>query len=390
MHNNVFIAFIDSYDATSGHYYVRAPEYSIYSPPVPAYILSPTPGGGMKGAPAYARDTEVLVALTGGTYYIIGFPAHKGPILHNSHMPMRPTGDGETVMSDSFGSTFGFNAEGSFFVFLTSYAQMVLNAVQRKLTATLSNLRLNFPAGSLEYEYDGQKKTSQGRLLIYKTLEGTMPGAPPEDKMQIKVGKLESGAHMIEGTIKQEFAVTKQPAFKIAFKIGKQDDGKWFDVATQVGALPASAINYSVIADDKGLLDLTIKKGATPDSQADVKVNAEGIIELKVTKGTSKEITMKLDAATGIQIFVNKDKAKILVDGEGNIALIQDPGAKLYLGGKEKGQQLVTKSWVDLVFANHMHPTAGLGPPSPPIPLPPPPVVADSKTNAFTFTTLGE
>ena len=43
---------------------------------------------------------------------------------------------------------------------------------------------------------------------------------------------------------------------------------------------------------------------------------------------------------------------------------------KILLGGTGMEQELVTKSWVDLVFSAHMHPSAAPGPPSPPIPIP--------------------
>jgi len=49
---------------------------------------------------------------------------------------------------------------------------------------------------------------------------------------------------------------------------------------------------------------------------------------------------------------------------------------------------LVTKEWVLNMFANHMHPTAGVGPPSPPIPMPA--VENPSALSPFTYITKAQ
>jgi len=52
------------------------------------------------------------------------------------------------------------------------------------------------------------------------------------------------------------------------------------------------------------------------------------------------------------------------------------PAAEVLIGvlgtdGDDSGvQQLVTKSWVMNLFNSHVHPTAAVGPPSPPMPMP--------------------
>lgn len=76
--------------------------------------------------------------------------------------------------------------------------------------------------------------------------------------------------------------------------------------------------------------------------------------------------------------------------------IVLNPGAfgTVSLGGNQMGQQLVTKSFVDMIFTTHTHPTAAPGPPSPPIPIPLPgnglPTVLDSPTNCVTHSTKGE
>lgn len=391
MMKQLIIGYVDSYSETDGHYHVRIPGFGMYSPPIDAYTISPSPGGGLKGAPKIAKDTEVLLAQVDDDYYIVGFPQKRGGIAHDSHFPVRPIGAGETLIGDSLGRKFGFNSAGSFFVYLTDFANFVLNPVMKKLTMTVANLRLNLWAGSVEYDYDLEKKSSLFKFLVKKKLDEGLPGVPENDRFQVFIGKQADNTHIVDGNIKQEFNSAKIPAFKTLFKIGKQTSGTWLDIATQIGAVAPSAVYYSVKADADGLLDITAKKGTTPDSQSAIKVNADGTTEIKVTKGTDKEISFKMDASSGIQIFVNKDKAQILVDSEGNIAFIQDPAAKLYLGGKDKGQQLVTKSFVEQIYLNHIHGTAAPGAPTTP-PLMPPIIAIpmDSATSPYTYTTLAE
>jgi hypothetical protein len=61
---------------------------------------------------------------------------------------------------------------------------------------------------------------------------------------------------------------------------------------------------------------------------------------------------------------------KITMDGEDIIidAGSTPVGGNTKIGGSA-GQQLATVAFVNNVFKMHMHPTAALGPPSPPIPL---------------------
>lgn len=390
MNGNVFIGYVSEYSEASGHYYVRIPGYGVYSPEgIVAYTISPVPGGGMKGAPKIAKDTEVLLADIDGAYYIIGFPQVKGPVIHNSYFPTRPISPGEMFLKDEKGRAFGINKDGGFSVFLTPYAKMALNYITRKLTATLANMRLNFTAGSLEYEYDEQLKQSKGTLMIHKRMNSGTPGVPPEDRVQIKVGNLGPvDTHMVEGYIKQDFTPAKLAGFSTIFKIGKQYDMTWLDIATQIGPVAASAVNYSVKMDTLGKAIFSIKGNATSETSVtmDALLNR---IDVKASAGPTSEVTMSLDSALGVELIVNKDKASIIIDPLGNITIKQNPLAKLYLGGETNAQQLVTKSWLDMIFANHVHPTAAPGPPSPPVPIPLP-VVADAATNPYTFTTLAE
>lgn len=59
------------------------------------------------------------------------------------------------------------------------------------------------------------------------------------------------------------------------------------------------------------------------------------------------------------------------------------------IGGTGGEQALVTKSWVDMIFATHVHPSAAPGPPSPPI-APPPTAAPNSPASPLTFETKAE
>jgi len=78
----------------------------------------------------------------------------------------------------------------------------------------------------------------------------------------------------------------------------------------------------------------------------------------------------------------------------GGITLNPGLTGLINLGGTGMEQQLVTKSWIDMVFATHMHPSAAPGPPTPPVPMPMPgngaPTAADSPVNCVTHSTKGE
>ncbi len=111
-------------------------------------------------------------------------------------------------------------------------------------------------------------------------------------------------------------------------------------------------------------------------------------VTLQIVVGGLVEKKYKIKLGTeSIKISVDKGAPSDYIDPITSIELT-DAG-EILLGGSGQEQQLVTKSWVDLMFANHMHPTAAPGPPSPPIPLP---VVElpDNPVGVFTQQTKAE
>jgi hypothetical protein len=115
-------------------------------------------------------------------------------------------------------------------------------------------------------------------------------------------------------------------------------------------------------------------------------------INIIVSKTISYTFTM---AAGDISIKLNTGDTKatkIQMTKEGKINI--DPGTSkspdaIMIGGSSIEQALVTKSWIDMMFNNHIHPTTGPGAPTlPPVPIP---IVAmSSPTTPLTFITKVE
>ena len=384
------IGYVDSYSTLDGHYFVRIPGYGLYSPPIDAYLVSTTPDGGMKGAPTLPKDTEVLMCDVAGTYYIIGFPQHKGPVLHNSYFPVRPVDAGDQITRDSAGHQYGINKDGSFFVYLTRFANFALNPILRRLTMALSNLRINLPAGSIEYKYDAQAKTSQIQALIYKTtnLALSMPGKNTPDYVKLRAGDLsaDSDAHMVEVDINQDHTI-RTPAFTSTLKLGKQTGGKWFDMETSAGA--ANPVTYNVTMDNTGVTQFNSAQGNNT-----IALTADINKGISVTLNGNKA-TLTIDPTGKISITNNSDIAittqgTTTVNSKGNVTFKTPAGATIKLGGTGNEQRLVTKAFVNQVFKSHVHSNGNQGSPTgtPMIPIPDP--NTDSPNGPFTFTTMAE
>lgn len=122
-------------------------------------------------------------------------------------------------------------------------------------------------------------------------------------------------------------------------------------------------------------------------------------------KITSDAVTIKFEVGglttTTYKVELGADNITISMEGATDKGSIQisdagitiDAGTlptnSITFGGSGAEQALVTKSWVDLMFATHMHPTAAPGPPSPPVPLPPV-ATPDNPVSPFTYQTKAE
>lgn len=367
----IFFGSVAGYNTDSGRYYVKYP--GMGGDPIkgfPAMLLSPVPftdGGGIKAVPKVPVDTPCVIYRAGERYVILGFQSPDGAIVNDTSFTTRPIAPGETFQTHNSGTKLGFTENGSILAWASIWVNMILNPVRKKLTAFFKNMVINWNAGGIEYEYNDDTKSSKITLQILKDVDYSPvePGSQPQDRILATMGRLDDD-HIAELDIKQNFDTTLTPAYTANIKLGKQVDGTWLDVQAQ--DTPTSPVTFVLKADTKGKLNLTSQSG-----------------------DNSKSVNLIIDPAQSdvVKLTVNSDKAIVTIDAQGNVTIKQADAAKLYLGGKDKAQQLVTKHWLDQVFKNHMHPTAGTGPPSPPTPIDIP-VSADGKTNFTTFTTMAE
>lgn len=90
----------------------------------------------------------------------------------------------------------------------------------------------------------------------------------------------------------------------------------------------------------------------------------------------------------------NETKSPKIVMSEGSVVITPGETAEqgsISIGESGGLQQLVTKAWVTTMFANHIHPTAGVGAPTlTPMPLPEIPEIINSEGNIYTYKIKGE
>lgn len=365
---------VSSYDTSSGKYYVWPHGSSHDSKKgFPAVLLSSTPfgdGAGMKAVPTQPIGTPCLLFQYGQLYYILGFTSMRGPVLHDSPLPVRPTLEGEMLQHHSTGANTGFNATGSWTAWVGDFVNMVLNPARQQFTVYAKNMFVNWYTGFMSYIYDLAKGTGLFKFQIQKELDLSARdrSSKMKDKVLLQIGALPDEDHMIDFKISQNYDLTRTADFEITGKLGEQTDGTF--------------------------LNLHMTKGGTvPTLQYELDANTSGKTRLSLQSGTDKTTEMVLEPGGDIpvSIVVNKDKCMITVGADGTVTLKTTDGANILLGGQGKEQQLVTKSWVDLVFKNHIHPTTSPGAPTlvptPDLTLP---SQADNVTGHFTYTTKAE
>lgn len=367
----ILFGSIARYNADSGRYYVKYPGMSgDPNKGFPAMLLSPVPftdGGGIKAVPKVPLDTPCVLYRAGERYVILGFQTPDGAVVNDTHFETRPIKPGESFQTHNSGTKIGFTDNGSVLLWASMWLNAIFNPVKRKFTAWMQNMIINWTAGYTEYTYKEDVKTSKFVLQIHKDVDFSpvQPGAIPTDRVKTSMGVLDE-SHVMEVDVKQNYNTTLEPGFAANIKLGKQTDGTWFDISST--DTPTAPVIFNLKADTTGKVTVT--------SQSN-------------TEDKSVKLILNPAQSNVVELTVNKDKAVVTIDAQGNITLKQTDAAKLYLGGKDKAQQLVTKKWIDLVFKQHMHPTAGTGPPSAPIVVDSP-VSSDSATNVTTYTTLAE
>ena len=368
---NILFGTIARYNKDTGRYHVKYQGYT-GDPRLgeEALLLSPIPftdGGGLKAVPKVPLDTPCILYNAGSRWVILGFLTPGGTVINDGPFQTRPIAEGETFLTQGTGSKIGLTANGSILMWASLTMNAILNPIKKQFTAFFKNMYINLAAGHIAYKYDEDKKTSQFTIRIQKDvdLSPINPGTLATDSIVARAGVLDD-KHIAEVEIKQKADAAGISEFHAIAKIGKQEDGTWLSLTST--NTPASPTSFDLKADTTGKIVLTSQ-----------------------SKTDTKSVKLTLDPAQTnvVELTVNKDKAIVTIDAQGNITLKQTDAAKLYLGGKDKAQQLVTKKWLDLIFKSHMHPTAGTGPPSPPTVIDVP-ATGDSVTNVTTFTTLAE
>ena len=365
---------VSSYDTSSGKYYVWPHGSSHNSKKgFPAVLLSSTPfgdGAGMKGVPVQPQGTPCLLFQYGQLYYILGFTSMRGPVLHDSPMPVRPTLEGEMLQHHSSGANTGFNATGSWTAWVGDFVNMVLNPARQQFTMYAKNMFVNWYTGFMSYIYDLAKGTGLFKFQIQKELDLSARDrtSKMKDKVLLQVGALPDEDHMIDFKVSQNYDLTRTADFEITGKLGEQSDGTF--------------------------LNLHMTKGGTvPTLQYELDANTNGKTKLSLASGTTKTTDLVLEPGGDIpvSIVVNKDKCMITVGADGTVTLKTTDGANILLGGQGKEQQLVTKSFVEQVYMKHMHSNGNQGAPTgTPIAPTPMDIGVDSATGHYTTTTKAE
>jgi hypothetical protein len=332
-----------------------------------ATVLSPIPtgkSGGFKSAPGTIDNLFALCAKSGRAYFILGFT------------PVAFGNTGVTARSNTTNDSGGFSlgtpdgthvkayADGSLGLFTDAYSQIVLEPRSQSIYAQFRSMVMKWWSGRLSVTTLGNDSVFD--FYFAKSLDLT---PLPTHKMDRKpnafwlsVGNLSGSDSILRWSTEERYNAAGVPEFVAKGTLGV-DSG-----------IAMHAESASVSLTTKSSLDWLENGG----------------IKYHVDNGTNN-IDLLVDSTVNdvVKLSVG-NKAVITIGADGTTTLRLTDGAFLYLGGKDKGQRLVTEAWVNQRFDNHMHPTATPGPPSIPLPMPAPPATGDAKTNLFTYTTLAE
>jgi hypothetical protein len=360
-----------------------------------AIPLSPVPtanGGGMMSAPTNYTNLFAVCMKEGQKVFLIGFTTLGAGATGNTPMKSPRVENGGTGITHSSGSGMRVHGDGSVSMFADQWSQWILEPTSQNGFAQFRHMTIKWWTGWLSFL--GLEDT--GKLSLYlskkinKAVLPTSLDAPPDD-IKYEIGSLDTDG-IVKWAIRCNANQTKQYDFTMNGELANLTEKKAIHYE-QKQAL--AGIKATLDVDVNGSLKYTVagpkvsttfglrseSSGGSGSGQAHVLVEGSE---------NTAEVIVDVERENIVEVKINKDKCVISIDKEGNIIFKQAPNAKMYLGGKEAGQLLVTEAWVKQIFANHMHPTAAPGPPSPPIPIPPIPAMAAAKTNFFTFKIFGE
>lgn len=358
------------YDADTGKYFVKFAGMS--GDPalgLPATLLSPIPftdGGGVKAVAKTPVDTPCLIFNAGTKWVILGFVTPSGLVVNDTHYPSPVITPGELFISHNTGARIGFRSTGAWIAWVGDWVNMTLNPLKKQMTAYFKNLMINLYAGFINYKYDDTTKRSTFTAQISKELElaSLTPGEIQKDRVSLTAGQLDDD-HVLEITAKQEFDITKLPKFLGRILFGKQKDDTFVQLS--------------------GTYDKLISTEA--------RIATTGKLSY-VSKNKKDENSIKIESdplGAPLHLTLNKDRAEVLIDKDGNVTITTAPDAKIKLGGTGREQELVTKSFVEKFYNNHVHSNGNNGSPTG-VPLFPTVQTAgaDSASSPYTHTTLAE
>lgn len=388
--DNTFHAQVLGINKAGTHYKIRAVNSGLMTEGQKtewAAPLSPIPtsgGGGMKATPAdFSNLFAICFRVSMQQVYVLGFCPIPEP------MKSAPVLGGGTSLVGQTGAGLRVGADGIISLFSDQWAQWVLEPAAQNGFGQFRHMTLKWWTGWVRYA--GIEDTGRLSLYVAKKLDkSAIPTSleSPPDNIKVELGTLDTDA-IVEWTVQCDANTAKIFDFKMFGYLANLSEKKAIHYE-QKSTLAGSSGTFNV--DTDGNVEYTVK-----DNTKTFKVTFTGAgsekagFKLNIGEGNDiLEVSLVPGSTDAVMLTVNKDKATVIIDKEGNTIFKLSDAAKMYLGGKDKSQQLVTKSWVDLVFANHMHPSAAPGPPSIPIPIPAPPVAADSPTNLFTFSTQAE
>ena len=429
-----------TYDDETGRYTVKD---SVSKAMWNASLLTPVPRGktgfGMKSVPKVPFNTPCIVAKWGDTHFILGFDLPTGATQHGNDPKAIPIKEGDTILQGGRKTFMGIMENGivMFQTFIDT-TRVIFDPIREKLSFFARQFYFEGFNWFISTTTDMIKDLS---TITFKYTKGLDTTANPvnsakakKDSITFTLGDVdETGTlmHILETDVKQDYLM-KAPKVAMHSKYGYQDatSKKIFEhittskentaqtVITSLEIQETGALLYKIAA--KNVATLTILKDGDltyditrkdeknqstvtllPDGNLSYLMKQEkvtGTLKIEPTadfsyaiKAEKVETTLKSNAQ-GDFTFTSKGdhEVSLTILQSGDITIkTNNPEAKIKLGGTGNEQQLVTKAWLDQVFMNHMHPSAAMGPPSPPLPIPAV-VAADAKTNFFTFTTLGE
>ena len=330
------------------------PDYKLY------YIATlgvPLPSGSLRVNPDTDNITNFncFCALDGFTCVVLCFTVSYGMSTFNDQEVTALEHGAWEMRAGNTGSIKGY-ADGSIGLYSDIYSKILLEPKPQSIFIQVRNYIHRFWTGFITVLTNGDSAVYT--FFMSKYLDKTaLPQYATDikpDNVKIEIGTVPDDSALVRESINADYDNTGTPSFNMISRKATDDN--------------AMSTTYTD-TNTGGNVNWTIGKDGSIDY-------------------TNQKLTLHIDQDGSA--ICDTPGSSIIIDTAGNTILKLVDGANIFLGGTDNEQPLVTKAWIDQVFANHMHASAAPGSPSPPLPIPLPPVTSDSKTNFYTNTTLGE